>query len=101
MARARSPSGAKYDVKVEGGKGAVVGDYNTIIQIYNDAAPSLSSQIRTADFAAVIGRTRKFVGREYVFAAVDEALADPDFASGYVVIQGEPGIGKTAIICKL
>jgi AAA ATPase domain len=54
------------------------------------------------EFVALIEeRTRTFVGREYVFAAIDEALADHEFRSGYVVIQGEPGIGKTAIVGQL
>jgi hypothetical protein len=41
-------------------------------------------------------RTRSFVGREFVFSAVDYALRDQSFRSGYIVLQGEPGIGKTA-----
>ena len=36
-----------------------------------------------------------------MFAAIDEALADRRLPSGYVVLQGEPGIGKTAIIGQL
>lgn len=98
MARSRS----RTKVTIEGGKGAVVGDFNTVIQIFKEAPPALSSQIRTQEFVALIEeRTRNFVGREYVFAAIDEALSDPDFPSGYVVIQGEPGIGKTAIVGQL
>jgi hypothetical protein len=88
-------------VNVEGGKGTVVGDFNTVVQIFREAPPALSSQIRTRDFTSLIEeRTRNFVGREFVFAAIDEALQDHDFASGYVVLQGEPGIGKTAIIAQ-
>jgi AAA ATPase-like protein len=95
-------AGARYDVKVEGGKGAVIGDYATVIQVFKDAPAPLSSQIRTQEFTALVEeRTRNFVGREYVFKAVDEALADPEFPSGYLVIRGEPGIGKTAIIAQL
>jgi len=102
VAHARDSSNTRFDVKVEGGKGAVIGDYATVIQVFKDAPPLLSSQIRTQEFTALIDeRTRNFVGREYVFAAVDEALADPEFPSGYVVIQGEPGIGKTAIVGQL
>lgn len=90
---------AGYDVKVEGGKGAVIGDYATVVQIFENAPAALSSLVRTSDFSALIeSRTRGFVGREYVFAAIDEALADGDLDSGYVVLQGEPGIGKTAIM---
>jgi hypothetical protein len=95
MARGSSRS----EVNVSGGKGAVVGDFATVIQVFKEASAPLSSQIRTQEFTALIEeRTRNFVGREYVFSAVDEALTDPEFPSGYVVIQGEPGIGKTAVI---
>jgi len=98
VARGRSRS----QVNISGGKGAVVGDYATVIQVFKEAPAPLSSQIRTQEFTALIEeRTRNFVGRAYVFAAVDEALADPEFPSGFVVIQGEPGIGKTAIVGQL
>ena len=96
--RARST----FNVKVEGGQGAVIGDFATVIQIFKEAPPALATQIRTQEFVALIEeRTRTFVGREYVFAAIDQALGEPEFRSGYVVIQGEPGIGKTAIVAQL
>src|SRR5262249_23345463 len=76
--------------------------FATVVQIFNQAPAPLASQIRTQEFAALIEeRTRNFVGREYVFAAIDEAIGSDDFPSGYVVVQGEPGIGKTAIIGQL
>jgi hypothetical protein len=89
-------------VKVEGGKGNVIGDFATVVQVFKDAPAPLSSQIRTREFAGLIEeRTRRFVGREYVFAAARAALADADFPCGYVVLQGEPGIGKTALMAEL
>jgi hypothetical protein len=98
----RAGDRSRYEVKVEGGKGAVIGDYATVVQVFKDAPRPLASQIRTQEFASLIAeRTRRFVGREYVFAAIDEALADDDLQSGYVVLRGEPGIGKTAIISRL
>ena len=36
-----------------------------------------------------------------MFATVDRALGDDDFPSGYIVLHGEPGIGKTAILGQL
>jgi hypothetical protein len=45
--------------------------------------------------------TTDFVGRGFVFDALDERLRSPDFPSGYVVIRGEPGIGKTALMAQL
>lgn len=87
-------------VEVSGGKGIVVGDYNAVFQIFTQAPPSpLSSLIRVAEFKALVDeRTRNFVGRDFVFSGIDEKLADPEFPSGYIVIQGEPGIGKTALL---
>jgi hypothetical protein len=46
-------------------------------------------------------RTRDFVGRDFVFKGIDAALTDPAFPSGYVIIRGEPGIGKTSLVCEL
>ena len=89
----------RYDVRVEGGKGAVIGDFATVVQVFKEAPRALSSQIRTQEFTSLIEeRTRSFVGRDYVFATVDRALGDDGFPSGYIVLHGEPGIGKTAIL---
>lgn len=53
-------------------------------------------------FRKLIGeRTDNFVGREFVFTALNRRLADPQFSAGYVLICGEPGIGKTAVIAQL
>lgn len=89
-------------VQVGGGKGVVVGDYNTVFQVFGAAPPSLSSALRVRDFKALVDeRTRGFVGREFVFDAIDEILAGDDMPSGYVVVRGEPGIGKTALLGQL
>ena len=45
--------------------------------------------------------TTDFVGRDFVFEALDLRFRDPEFRSGYVLIHGEPGIGKSAIIAQL
>jgi hypothetical protein len=91
-----------YDVKVEGGKGAVIGDYATVVQNFGQAPAALSSHIRTREFTALVEeRTRSFVGREYVFDAIDMWLEAEDFPSGYLVVRGEPGIGKTAVVAQL
>ncbi len=65
-------------------------------------APAISTHIHTTTFKALIDeRTRDFVGREFIFTAIERLLADPNFPSGYIVIRGEPGIGKTSLISKL
>lgn len=45
-------------------------------------------------------RTSDFMGREWVFQAINEWLAVPD-AARYFIVTGEPGIGKTAIAARL
>lgn len=68
-----------------------------------DHAPNdLTGRLALRDFRAEIDRTRDFVGREYVFDALDANLASPRLQpSGYVVITGEPGIGKTSLVAEL
>lgn len=52
------------------------------------------------DFSAFItDKTMGFVGRRFVFDAVDRFLAQTP--SGYFVLRGDPGIGKTAIMAQL
>ena len=46
-------------------------------------------------------RTQNFTGREFVFEAVDQRLNDPGFPAGYILIRGEPGIGKSALMAEL
>jgi hypothetical protein len=72
-----------------------------ILERVERAPVSLSSVVRVKEFKAVLGRTPHFVGREAIFHKIDEALADPQFPSGYVFVRGEPGIGKTALIAEL
>jgi hypothetical protein len=51
--------------------------------------------------AFVDDRTQGFVGRDFVFRQVDAFLADPANPSGYFLIRGEPGIGKSALLARL
>jgi hypothetical protein len=44
-------------------------------------------------------RTAFFIGREFVMNAVDERLLG--LPSGYVFIDGQPGIGKSAVMAEL
>ncbi len=47
-------------------------------------------------------RTASFTGREYFIQQIDKLIMnDPGFPSGYLLIVGEPGIGKTALISHL
>ncbi len=75
------------------------------INIYNILAQApqvLATHMRVRDFMALVEeRTRDFVGRRYIFDEIDRAIADPAFPCGYIVIKGEPGIGKTALVARL
>lgn len=99
---AKPPIESTYDVSITGGKGAVVGPYATVFQYFSQAPDSLASLIRIREFGTLVEeRTRSFVGRDYVFRTIDAAVADTTFRSGYIIIQGEPGIGKTALMSQL
>lgn len=92
----------RKDVEVSGGKGIVVGDYATVFQSFADEKRPVSFFIRSAQFRSLVDeRTRDFIGREFIFGGIDRALAVEEFASGYLIIRGEPGIGKTAIAAML
>ena len=53
------------------------------------------------DFTSYIAeRARDFSGREWVFAEIDGWLADPR-GEQFLIVTGEPGIGKTAIAARL
>lgn len=44
-------------------------------------------------------KTNGFVGREYVFEAIDSFLSNQ--RNGYFIIEGDPGVGKSAILAEL
>lgn len=51
--------------------------------------------------AFIDDRTRGFMGRQFVFEKIGAFLADQRTPSGYLLITGDPGIGKSAIIAEL
>jgi hypothetical protein len=82
---------------------AILGIQELLQAIYNkfSAAPALSSYIHTTKFKTLIDeRTQHFVGRDFLFRAINKLTSDPTFPSGYIVVSGEPGIGKTAFIAE-
>jgi hypothetical protein len=73
-----------------------------IFRLLSGAPPLLSPHLKVLDFERLVDeRTRNFIGRGFVFKAIDELLENPEFPSGYILIRGEPGIGKTALLSQL
>lgn len=84
------------------GDGNIITKGDVIYCIFGEAAVPLAQHIRTNAFRSLIkDRTRDFVGREFLFNGIDDLLKDPDFRCGYIVIHGEPGIGKSALMSAL
>lgn len=77
----------------------VAGDY---YQIFGSPRPSLKSAIRSPQFGPLFeDRIQTMVGREYLFESVARIVAADTASSGYVLIRGQPGIGKTTFLCML
>ena len=82
----------------------ITGDNNrvTIYQSFVTAPAPISKYIRVREFESLIKeRTAGFVGRDFIFTAIDGFLSDHTFPSGYIIIRGEPGIGKSALMGEL
>lgn len=77
-------------------EGAKVTGVELNIYSHFQAAPE---RLRRSFDALMADKIRGFVGRQFVFDALDEFLAT--HKSGYFVIRGVPGIGKTALMAKL
>jgi len=99
-----------HEVKISG-DGNVMGENNVvqvvktkgdvIYQIFSQA-PGLSHYIRVRQFQSLVNeRTQGFVGRDFIFRAICNLVRSPDFPSGYIIIHGEPGIGKTSLMAQL
>ena len=72
-----------------------------IYQIFSQNT-ALSNFIRIKQFQGLVNeRAKDFVGRNFVFEAIHRLIRSPNFPSGYITIQGEPGIGKTSLLAYL
>jgi hypothetical protein len=80
----------------EAGNGAKVTGVELNVYSYFKATPD--RQRRSFD-ALMRDKLRGFVGRQFIFDSVDGFLNTHE--SGYFVIRGVPGIGKTALMAKL
>jgi hypothetical protein len=73
-----------------------------IFQLLEKAPLPLSRLMYVEKYRTLVEeRTRRFVGRDFIFQAIDQHLQDQEFTSGYILIRGEPGIGKTSLAAHL
>lgn len=87
---------------IKAGGNVTIFNGQVLFQVLGGVDRALASHIRIRAFQSLINeRTEGFVGREFIFRAIDRLLLDQTFTCGYIVIQGEPGIGKTALIGEL
>lgn len=103
MASERNLRGAQKINAADGssisGVTQVAGD---LFQTFFSAPEALRSRIRIRDFRSLITeRARTFVGRDHIFSRINSLISSSKLPSGYILLRGEPGIGKTAIMCSL
>lgn len=90
----------KYNVDVNKSQGTVIGEHHTIYQYFQSKDfAGLSQHVYEFFVELIAEKTQGFVGRQFIFDSVDRFIKEND--SGYFVIQGEPGIGKTALLAQL
>ena len=77
----------------------IVGNGNQIVINKYSYFQSTPANLRRSFDTLIADKIRNFVGRRFVFDALDEFLNKQD--SGYFVIRGVPGIGKSAFMAKL
>lgn len=77
----------------------VVGNGNQVAINNYSYFQSAPTNLRRSFDALIADKIRNFVGRRFVFDTLDEFLNEQD--SGYFVIRGVPGIGKSAFMAKL
>lgn len=93
------PYPQKYAAQITKPQGVVMGEHNTIYQYFQQPAHVRLASKHIGFIPLIADKTEGFVGRQFVFDALDEFLKKNK--SGYFVIQGEPGIGKTALLAQL
>ena len=59
-----------------------------------EASPAITPQFQ----ALVEDKTEAFVGRDYIFAAIDDFLNRQP--KGYFILEADPGVGKSAILAE-
>lgn len=80
-------------------RGVAVSDGNQIYRCFFDDRYSPLAEKLISFTDLIEEKTTGFVGRRFALDAVDRFVAT--HRSGYFVIEGEPGIGKTALVAQI
>jgi archaellum biogenesis ATPase FlaH len=84
--------------KVDAIHNLLFSEFKILKGYFGKALPTIQSEIR--DYSFIIeDRTQCFVGRQSIFNEIECFVAKNP--RGYVVIHGQPGIGKTALAAQL
>ena len=94
-----SNSQSKHNTSISDPQGVVVGEHNKIYQYFQAPENTGIASKHIGFQPLIIDKTNNFVGREFIFDALDIFLEEN--ISGYYLILGEPGIGKTAVLSQL
>jgi hypothetical protein len=77
-------------------------NHHSIYTTLKQAPESLARYLKHNQFEILVeDRTQNFIGRQFIFNAIDKLIEDFNFPSGYIFIKGEPGVGKTSLIAQL
>jgi len=86
-------------LEVRDSRGIVIVRDTQLYQAFlSDRFASLASHLITFSIT-IEEKTRDFVGRDFVFDELQEFIKS--VSSGYFIIKGKPGIGKTSLIAKM
>jgi len=89
----------KWNINNSDSQGNVIGEHNTIYQYFQVPEHSRVTSRHISFVSLIADKTENFVGRDFVFKAIKDFINTNK--SGYFLIEGEPGIGKTAILAEL
>lgn len=93
----------KYNISIGLAQGIQIGE-RTYLELNNEATQALiraiqkPSTVRSQFQSLIQDKTEDFVGREYVFNAIQNFVEEN--LKGYFTIIGDPGMGKSAILAK-
>jgi hypothetical protein len=84
---------------IAGSNGVAIGNGASVVINNYPHFQAAPANLRRSFDALMANRLQGFVGRQFVFDSLDEFLKNN--GSGYFIIRGEPGIGKSALMAKL